>query len=175
MKEKWRQLVARERNEEFYKPNKSSVICSNHFLEADLYITTKGFRRLKKTAVPHLEFADDHGLSHHRKISQEENESFEQLTPAQYDFELTAATSEPRSSPIREVISPAHKSRVSSQEGLDSGFDTPRTSHLRKELRKCYQKLRFKDKQVMNLKKQNERLIKENLFLKKSMILLAMV
>lgn len=55
MRENWRKLVARERSEEFFKPNKSSVICSEHFLESDLYCTTKGYKRLTKTAVPHIQ------------------------------------------------------------------------------------------------------------------------
>lgn len=55
MRENWRKLVARERSEEFYKPNQSSVICSDHFLEGDVYCTPKGYKRLKKTAIPHIE------------------------------------------------------------------------------------------------------------------------
>ena len=33
-------------------PTKSSTICSAHFKQEDKYTTSKGYMRLKKTAVP---------------------------------------------------------------------------------------------------------------------------
>lgn len=51
---KWIAAVARERAEEFFKPTQGSVICSKHFLESDVYLTNKGFKRLHKTAVPQI-------------------------------------------------------------------------------------------------------------------------
>ncbi|KAL0868855.1 hypothetical protein ABMA27_007204 [Loxostege sticticalis] len=63
IRENWRVLVARERFEEFYKPNKSSVICSNHFLESDIYYTTKGLRRIvTKANEPVLNIKQRHLL-----------------------------------------------------------------------------------------------------------------
>ncbi|KPJ15895.1 hypothetical protein RR48_09941 [Papilio machaon] len=48
---KWIAIVATERSEEFYKPTKNSVICSEHFDSNDIIGNTER-RRLDKTAVP---------------------------------------------------------------------------------------------------------------------------
>lgn len=54
-REKWRKIVAAEREEEFFKPNDSSVICSDHFYESDMYFTKTGIRKLNKQILPHIE------------------------------------------------------------------------------------------------------------------------
>lgn len=48
---KWVAIVATERAEEFYKPTKNSVICSEHFDFNDIIGNTER-RRLDKSAVP---------------------------------------------------------------------------------------------------------------------------
>ncbi|KAJ0176685.1 hypothetical protein K1T71_007864 [Dendrolimus kikuchii] len=50
----WISIVARERRDEFYKPAKNSVICSDHFEKSDISGNTNR-RRLVKTAVPKLQ------------------------------------------------------------------------------------------------------------------------
>ncbi|XP_073966565.1 uncharacterized protein isoform X3 [Choristoneura fumiferana] len=54
-RERWRKIVAQERGEEFFKANDANVVCSDHFAESDKYITSKGLRRIKKSAIPHIE------------------------------------------------------------------------------------------------------------------------
>ncbi|CAK1545166.1 unnamed protein product [Leptosia nina] len=50
---KWASIVSHQRNES-YKPNRSSVVCSEHFASKDLYITDKGIKRILKTAIPQI-------------------------------------------------------------------------------------------------------------------------
>ncbi|XP_052746334.1 uncharacterized protein LOC112051008 isoform X13 [Bicyclus anynana] len=57
-RKKWTSIMATERSEELFKPNHSSVICSKHFLERDVYVTTKGIKRLNNTALPQIEKND---------------------------------------------------------------------------------------------------------------------
>ncbi|XP_047027760.1 THAP domain-containing protein 5-like [Helicoverpa zea] len=45
-------IVQAERSEFNWIPTKSSTICSEHFKNEDKYTTSKGYTRLKKTAVP---------------------------------------------------------------------------------------------------------------------------
>lgn len=52
---KWRCIIARDREDEFYKPNASSVICSEHFSDDDMYVTKKGLNKIKKTALPTIQ------------------------------------------------------------------------------------------------------------------------
>ncbi|XP_049881830.1 uncharacterized protein LOC126377866 isoform X2 [Pectinophora gossypiella] len=53
-REKWRKIIATERGEEFFKPNKRSQVCSDHFEATELYYSDKGRRMKKNTAVPQL-------------------------------------------------------------------------------------------------------------------------
>ncbi|CAH2244638.1 jg3867 [Pararge aegeria aegeria] len=62
-------VIALQRCEEFYKLTKGSVVCSNHFLESDDYVTTKGIRRLHKTAVTRIKTNDDDDCSLKNKSS----------------------------------------------------------------------------------------------------------
>lgn len=68
---------------------------------------------------------------------------------------------------VEEIESPSFNNcGLSTPSGLDSIFNSPKTSHFKKELKKCQQKLQLKNRQVRNLKKQNKRLIKANLSMK---------
>ncbi|KAF9810919.1 hypothetical protein SFRURICE_005345 [Spodoptera frugiperda] len=49
----WVSIVAREREDNFYKPAKNSIICSDHFDKSDISGNTNR-RRLVKTAVPNI-------------------------------------------------------------------------------------------------------------------------
>lgn len=53
-REKWRKIVAIERGDEFFKPNDSNVVCSDHFAAADIYYCANGMKMKKKAAVPVL-------------------------------------------------------------------------------------------------------------------------
>lgn len=54
-REMWRQVIADERGDEYFKPNDSSIVCSCHFSESDMYYTKKGFRKIKKGVLPSIE------------------------------------------------------------------------------------------------------------------------
>ncbi|XP_073966564.1 uncharacterized protein isoform X2 [Choristoneura fumiferana] len=73
-RERWRKIVAQERGEEFFKANDANVVCSDHFAESDKYITSKGLRRIKKSAIPHIEveiMSDEEGESETKKARTE--------------------------------------------------------------------------------------------------------
>ncbi|XP_045499186.1 THAP domain-containing protein 1-like [Colias croceus] len=50
----WTTIVGQQRCEENFKPNSSSVVCSEHFLDKDMYVTSQGIKRIRKTAVPSI-------------------------------------------------------------------------------------------------------------------------
>ncbi|CAK1590726.1 unnamed protein product [Parnassius mnemosyne] len=53
IRSRWVDIIRKSREEEFWKPSKTTVICSEHFREKDLYFANnQGRRRLKKEAVP---------------------------------------------------------------------------------------------------------------------------
>ncbi|CAH4037208.1 unnamed protein product [Pieris brassicae] len=56
---KWALIVGRQRNQQNFKPNRSSVVCSEHFRESDLYVTDKGIKRILKTAVPKIDLTEE--------------------------------------------------------------------------------------------------------------------
>ncbi|KAL0831979.1 hypothetical protein ABMA28_001479 [Loxostege sticticalis] len=53
-KNDWTRIIRNCRGEEDWSASKSSVVCSIHFDENDLYTTSKGRRRLVTYAVPKL-------------------------------------------------------------------------------------------------------------------------
>lgn len=79
---------------------------------------------------------------------------------------LTAAEQSLLLTPQKIVNRVVPESTLSTPSGLDSVLNTPKTTHFKKKLRKCHQKLRFKDRQVRNLIKKNKRLLQANLSLK---------
>ncbi|CAK1588861.1 unnamed protein product [Parnassius mnemosyne] len=52
IKSKWVAAIRVCRNEPQWTPSKSSVVCSDHFVSDDLYITQRGFRRVIRTGYP---------------------------------------------------------------------------------------------------------------------------
>ncbi|XP_073949548.1 THAP domain-containing protein 2-like [Choristoneura fumiferana] len=50
----WTSIVAREREEELYRPHKNSTVCSIHFDKFDI-VGNSQRRRLRKTAIPKLQ------------------------------------------------------------------------------------------------------------------------
>ncbi|CAG5057833.1 unnamed protein product [Parnassius apollo] len=52
IKSKWVAAIRVCRNEPQWTPSKSSVVCSDHFVSDDLYITQHGFRRVIRTGYP---------------------------------------------------------------------------------------------------------------------------
>ncbi|XP_014361413.2 uncharacterized protein LOC106713207 [Papilio machaon] len=51
-REKWIEVVRRQREEPSFEPNTASLVCSKHFNKGDFYTTGKGTSRLRDTAVP---------------------------------------------------------------------------------------------------------------------------
>lgn len=52
MRKSWIDIIRISRHDEEWEANQFSRICSNHFAETDIYLTSKGFRKIKKTATP---------------------------------------------------------------------------------------------------------------------------
>ncbi|CAG9136031.1 unnamed protein product [Plutella xylostella] len=54
IRSKWVEIIRKSRGEDYWKPAKSTVICSDHFHHKDLYYTKNqtGLRRLKKGVLP---------------------------------------------------------------------------------------------------------------------------
>ncbi|XP_048480627.1 THAP domain-containing protein 5-like [Plutella xylostella] len=53
IKSKWIDIIRKSRGEDYWKPTKNTVVCSDHFHNKDIYIKNQtGPRRLKKGVVP---------------------------------------------------------------------------------------------------------------------------
>ncbi|XP_050671801.1 uncharacterized protein LOC126970119 [Leptidea sinapis] len=139
----WTSIVSKQRCEDFYKPNKSSVVCSEYFLDKDIYVTAKGRRRLLKTAVPTVVIKlPDGGVN------------TEESTISLFDAENN-----------KKFISPT------SSLSIGSILDTPRKVIIKHELQKCRKKLFNKEKVIDNLRKKNSRLVKKAISLKNALII----
>ncbi|CAG4917738.1 unnamed protein product [Colias eurytheme] len=74
----WVEIVRKQRKEEFWKPNKSSKICSIHFKDEDKYTSDKGNIYLRNTAVPDLDLPNAQSISGRpNSLTQENSSDFE--------------------------------------------------------------------------------------------------
>ncbi|KAJ0175455.1 hypothetical protein K1T71_008614 [Dendrolimus kikuchii] len=48
----WIKVIRESQDDHHWNPNKSSLVCSSHYEEKEIYISEKGFKRIKKGAVP---------------------------------------------------------------------------------------------------------------------------
>ncbi|XP_045494547.1 uncharacterized protein LOC123693464 isoform X2 [Colias croceus] len=71
----WVKIVRKQRKEKFWKPNKSSKICSVHFKDEDKYTSDKGNIYLKNTAVPDLDLPNAQSISGRPNSLTQENSS----------------------------------------------------------------------------------------------------
>ncbi|KAJ0176710.1 hypothetical protein K1T71_007889 [Dendrolimus kikuchii] len=48
----WIKVIRESQDDHHWNPNKRSLVRSNHFEEKEIYISKKGYRKIKKGAVP---------------------------------------------------------------------------------------------------------------------------
>ncbi|XP_050354934.1 THAP domain-containing protein 1-like [Nymphalis io] len=146
----WTSIVSQQRREDYFKPNKSSVICSEHFLDKDMYVTPKGIKRLLKTAVP----------------------SVVDMTPQDLKIEI------PDDGTNTEVCSKSSMFDLENKQefktsttslSIGSVLDTPQKVIIKSELHKCCKRLISKEKVIDNLRKKNSRLVKKTISLKNAL------
>ncbi|CAG5041443.1 unnamed protein product [Parnassius apollo] len=158
----WKDIIQRTRNDDQWKPHKTSVVCSKHFSDDDLYFTKKGFRRLKNGSVP----------SKCLFLSATETESSTNIkqgpSASNKAIDIQNQIFEPKPSCSKEPVSYDDEPTTVLQDfsDLESIFDTPRKVKLRRTLRRKI-KLERKHKAVINsLRKKNIRLKKQNISFK---------
>ncbi|CAH0731691.1 unnamed protein product, partial [Brenthis ino] len=141
----WISAVRRSRQGVFFKPNRSNVVCSEHFSEKDMYITEKGRVRLLKKAVP-LVPTDTQGNS---GVTQASCETVTLNLPNIEGYKPTTTSL-----------------------SISSVLNTPEEALLEMELEKCRRRLKVKNNIISNLRKKNSRLIKRNAVLKSALKIL---
>ncbi|XP_013184074.1 uncharacterized protein LOC106129920 [Amyelois transitella] len=132
MRNEWISIIARDRGEEFFKPQKGAVVCSEHFLPSDIHTTVKGFRRLNKNAKPILNLS-----------SSEENTGALEECGTSSQINVTLKGPDVLKSPTSSIL------------------DTPITRTMKKELSVCRKLITRKNKMIDNLRKKNIRLKKK--------------
>ncbi|CAG4930529.1 unnamed protein product [Parnassius apollo] len=178
IRSRWVDIMRKSRGEEFWKPSKTTVICSEHFREKDLYFANnQGRRRLKKEAVPKKALFLSSVKSDESDITDEDVEmTMEYNTEKQKPMNLNtpASNEEPKTSSsiactnvvCTDTSSPsisrvAHKvlaNKTAKSENdieineefsdIDSIFDTPKKAKLRRELRR---KIRIQKKHSLKM------------------------
>ncbi|XP_045492803.1 uncharacterized protein LOC123692157 isoform X2 [Colias croceus] len=168
---KWAAIIGRSRGEEFYKPRRGSVVCSDHFPESDMYTTTKGFRRLIRSAKPTLLLQDNKASNDNIIIKQELIEIEEEtigsahLVP-QADQEYFM-NSESSYQPLHQDVNVEIKRQSpSSSLSIGSILNTPREVVMKKKIETLEKRIIDKNKKIDALRKQNKRLAKRNISLK---------
>ncbi|KAJ8720456.1 hypothetical protein PYW07_012499 [Mythimna separata] len=157
---RWRDIILRTRSEDQWTPHKTSVVCSEHFCDDDLYFTKKGLRRIKNGSVP----------SKCLVLSASETESSNNIKqdPPASNMDLQNKSIEPQPSCSKEPVSDDDERRSVLQDfsDLESIFDSPREAKLRRTLRRKIV-LERKYKAIINsLRKKNIRLRKQNISFK---------
>ncbi|XP_038207295.1 THAP domain-containing protein 1-like [Zerene cesonia] len=145
----WTTIISQQRREEYFKPNRSSVVCSEHFLNADMYDTTKGMKRLRKTAVPNI--IQDMTTQDFEIIEKSDNDS---------DTDVSCTNAMLDQDDEKKLESPTRS--------LSKGsiLHTPRNIRIKSELDKCRKRLIIKEKVINNLKKKYTTLLKKTVSLK---------
>ncbi|XP_004921610.1 uncharacterized protein LOC101741134 [Bombyx mori] len=156
----WTSIVSQERRQDFFKPNSSNVVCSEHFLDKDMYVSAKGIKRLLKTAVPSVP-----------DISAQDLE-FIEIPDDGGDTEVcrTCSMSDVENKEVNTSLSTSLILHIHTTEG--STTDTPRKVDITSELHKFRRRLISKDKLINNLRKKNSRLVKKTILLKNALKLL---
>ncbi|CAH0399539.1 unnamed protein product [Chilo suppressalis] len=223
-REKWRTIIATERGEESFKPNNSSVVCSNHFLENDFYFTKCGRRKVKKNILPRVvkterENEDETEMrtdvndlstppptpsgvtltidslitSACQKLiykTERENEDDnktrtdvnDRRTPPPTSSGVTLMVDSPKTSACQKFICKTesenedeNKMRTDvnnrrtpppTSSVVTITVESPKTSAFKKSLETCQKFIELKNRQIINLKKKNKRLMKKCLNLK---------
>ncbi|CAH0722159.1 unnamed protein product, partial [Brenthis ino] len=139
----WISIIARQRREEFFKPNQASVVCSKHFLENDEYETPKGIKRLRKTAVPQIE-AKNHYIK--------DEPSFDKKTNEQCCLKAEIKI---------EPIDPDDLKSPTSSFSIGPIPDTPKEIVMKKKLLAWKNLIKLKNNKLSNFRKKIARLKKK--------------
>ncbi|XP_062531767.1 uncharacterized protein LOC134201271 isoform X1 [Bombyx mori] len=166
----WISIVARARRDDFYKPAKNSVICSDHFDKSDISGNTNR-RRLVKTAVPKLQIQpplqDVQLASPNTKLSVSEIDVQPLSSSSGLDLTQKVTYTQAQAEHISVMTSP-----VGSLSDLISVCATPRKRFLYKQLLTARKVIDNKSKKIQTLQKVNKRLKKRNSSLKNMVCLL---
>ncbi|XP_048479995.1 THAP domain-containing protein 5-like [Plutella xylostella] len=135
IRSKWVEIIRKSRGEDYWKPAKSTVICSDHFHHKDLYYTKNqtGLRRLKKGVLPSKALFVLPAKSEESASSGEEAEAIsegfsKQPTPStsnQYEKKTTETDDQPIF-PSTPKTSKVEQTEIEDFSDLDSVFDTPK-------------------------------------------------
>ncbi|CAH0407115.1 unnamed protein product [Chilo suppressalis] len=197
MKSKWVDIIRSSRGEDFWKPAKSTVICSDHFSTKDMYfVHNQERRRLKKVAVPRKAL-----FLSSLKSDESENSDDDQGIPSKALFRSTVQFDTSKNSdenmdlPVKnpEPLADSLVKKESERESkdcqpsssaknddddigdfsdLDSIFDTPEEEKLRKELRKKSILQKKHTIIIQSLRRKNNRLKKKIASYKKMIVTL---
>ncbi|XP_038213301.1 uncharacterized protein LOC119833386 isoform X1 [Zerene cesonia] len=169
---KWAAIIGTARGEEFYKPRKGSVVCSDHFPQSDIYTTIKGYRRLVRSAKPTL-LLKDNNRSNVNNIKQEPIQTDEgiisghHMSHADQESVLCGESSYQRLHQDKNL----EKLQQSPSSSLSNGsiLDTPREVFMKKKINLLEKRIIDKNKKIDRLQKQNKRLAKKNITLKNAL------
>ncbi|CAH0400881.1 unnamed protein product [Chilo suppressalis] len=163
----WLSIVRKSRKDNSWRPSKFCVVCSSHFRDEDVYFTDKGRRLLKRKSKPtqnlgvppqSLEIPSDASGSSKCPV---ENATVEEDNAA---LNSSGVNQKPETCDEENL-----DDTELNESDLQSIFDDPQTSNLRRQLRKHqYLKLVTRRK-VKALQETVRRLRKRNIFLKKTL------
>ncbi|CAK1584905.1 unnamed protein product [Parnassius mnemosyne] len=157
----WISVIARQRSEEFFMPTQRSVVCSKHFLDSDEYVTTKGMKRLHKTAVPRIE-ANDHDVEHKSSFDKKAIEQccLQPQDTTSIKVEPSERLQDTTSIKVEPSESPSNSLENVNIDDLDYVFESPIVSALKKKIQRDAEIKKRMAQKINNLQKQNRRLKK---------------
>ncbi|XP_072929610.1 uncharacterized protein [Epargyreus clarus] len=157
---KWVNIISQSQGEEYFNPKKSNVICSDHFVNSDMYITDKGLRRLKKTSIPRFQTDND---------SRDIDESVEPIVSMQdntAEQNESSNASHVDDSNVKEEVSSKTTSKDPGKCLCGSVLDTMMKHKWEKDEIAYKTRILMKNKKINNLQKINARLHKKNTIVK---------
>lgn len=148
--DEWISIIRHSRQDENWQPSKFCVVCSLHFQEDDVYFTEKGRRLIKKTSKPtrNLSSSEISGIAD----SLLDPITLKDQSPPLISLQINKVPGKSIQNIFLEVRDP----------DLDSIFNTPSKSQLRKDSRKhkllrvaTKLKLRTLQQKIRRLRKRN--------------------
>ncbi|CAG4958390.1 unnamed protein product [Colias eurytheme] len=163
---KWLTVVSSQRGEPNYKINRSSVVCSEHFADKDMYETHTGIKRLHKSACPKKHVNED----------EKPKKSFVERVTVKSSSESESLETEaiPRCPKLLIVddYTQIDNVDVASTASSESASDSAHLRLLKRERTKLKKKVTSKDKEIENILKKNHKIIKKTASLRTALKLL---
>ncbi|XP_038220998.1 uncharacterized protein LOC119838926 [Zerene cesonia] len=162
---KWLTVVANQRGEPTYKINKSSVVCSEHFADKDMYETHTGIKRLHKSACPRKHVNED----------EKPKKSFVERVAIKSSSESESSENEAVPPCPKILIVDDYTQIASVDEASSASSESPGDPHLhllKLERIKLRKKMEAKDKEIENIRRRNQKLLKKTTSLKTALKLL---